>query len=100
MQFILMSVTLAMMLSQRVLCKHILVVDPQNVSLSLAQRQALQRAQQMKFLKEQGLINNEKDVKGGAGSDKSVASRGPKPLSRREKLAKASRKEPARLASV
>lgn len=73
----------------------------QNVSLSLAQRQALQRAQQMRFLKEQGLIRNENDVTAGAGSDaKSVASRGPKPLSRREKLAKANRKEPARLASV
>ncbi|KAG7360049.1 PH domain containing protein [Nitzschia inconspicua] len=71
-----------------------------NVSLSLAQRQALQRAQQMKFLKEQGLIRTETELKGGAGSDKSVASRGSKTLSRREKLAQASRKEPARLASV
>jgi hypothetical protein len=38
-----------------------------NVSLSLADRQALQRAQQLKFLKEQGLISEEKDVRGGAG---------------------------------
>ena len=53
----------------------------------------------MKFLKEQGLIRSENDVRGGAGSDaKSVSS--PKPVSVREKLAKASRKEPARLASV
>ncbi|KAL3909623.1 MAG: hypothetical protein SGILL_008015, partial [Bacillariaceae sp.] len=72
-----------------------------NVSMSLAQRQALQRAQQMKFLKEQGLINKDEDVKAGAGSDsKSVSSPPPnKPLSRREKLAKASGKGP-RLASV
>jgi hypothetical protein len=76
-----------------------------NISLTLSQRQALQRAQQMKFLKEQGLIRDENDVKGGAGSDsRSVSSnRVPKPLSRREKLAKASssqRREPAKLASV
>jgi hypothetical protein len=76
-----------------------------NISLTLSQRQALQRAQQMRFLKEQGLIRDENDVKGGAGSDsRSVSSnRVPKPLSRREKLAKASssqRREPAKLASV
>ncbi|KAL3938508.1 MAG: hypothetical protein SGARI_001721 [Bacillariaceae sp.] len=73
------------------------------VSMSLAQRQALQRAQQVKFLKDQGLINKEEDVRGGAGSDSRsvVSNTPPKPLSRREKLAKASRgKEPARLASV
>ena len=40
----------------------------QSPSLSLAERQALQRAQQLKFLKEQGLINHEKQVKGGAGA--------------------------------
>mmetsp|Transcript_11428 Transcript_11428/g.27638 ORF Transcript_11428/g.27638 Transcript_11428/m.27638 type:complete len:869 (-) Transcript_11428:44-2650(-) len=34
--------------------------------LSLAERQALQRQRQMKFLKGQGLINDEKDVRGGA----------------------------------
>lgn len=38
-------------------------------SLSLADRQALQRAQQLKFLKEQGLIKKESDVLGGAGTD-------------------------------
>jgi len=46
------------------------------VSLSLVERQALQRARQLNFLKEQGLINKESDVKGGAGSDtNSVCSR-------------------------
>jgi hypothetical protein len=40
----------------------------QNVSLSLAERQNLQRAQQLKFLKEQGLIADEQDVRGGAGA--------------------------------
>jgi len=46
------------------------------VSLSLAERQALQRARQLNFLKEQGLINKESDVKGGAGGDtNSVCSR-------------------------
>ena len=48
----------------------------QNVSLSLVERRALQRAQQVKFLKKQGLINKESDVKGGAGGDtNSVCSR-------------------------
>ena len=37
--------------------------------MSLADRQALQRKQQMKFLKEQGLINKESDLRGGAGGD-------------------------------
>jgi hypothetical protein len=37
-------------------CLHFLLIL-KNVSLSLAERQALQRAQQLKFLKEQGLIN-------------------------------------------
>ncbi|OEU18933.1 hypothetical protein FRACYDRAFT_260614 [Fragilariopsis cylindrus CCMP1102] len=47
-----------------------------NVSLSLVERRALQRAQQVKFLKKQGLINKESDVKGGAGGDtNSVCSR-------------------------
>jgi len=40
----------------------------QTASLSLAERQAIQRQQQLKFLKEQGLINNEKEVRGGAGA--------------------------------
>ncbi len=31
--------------------------------MSLADRQALQRAQQLKFLKKQGLINHEADVR-------------------------------------
>lgn len=49
-----------------------------NVSISLAERQKLQRSQQLKFLKEQGLIKNEKDVTGGAGSDaRSVSSSQP-----------------------
>lgn len=34
--------------------------------LSLAQRQQLQRERQMKFLKHQGIINDEKEVRGGA----------------------------------
>ena len=38
-----------------------------NVSLSLAERQQLQRAQQLKFLKDQGLIKDEMEVRGGAG---------------------------------
>eukprot|EP00934_Nitzschia_sp_Nitz4_P008112 Nitzschia sp. Nitz4//scaffold19_size178191//41830//44605//NITZ4_001962-RA/size178191-augustus-gene-0.46-mRNA-1//1//CDS//3329540634//8102//frame0 len=38
-----------------------------STNLSLAERQALQRAQQLKFLKDQGLINKESDVTGGAG---------------------------------
>lgn len=47
-----------------------------NVSLSLVERQALQRAHQLQFLKEQGLINKESEVKGGAGGDtNSVCSR-------------------------
>lgn len=51
------------------LCSNIIYVLPlQNASLSLAERQALQRAQQLKFLKAQGLINNEKQVRGGAGA--------------------------------
>jgi hypothetical protein len=36
-------------------------------ALSLAERQLFQRAQQLKFLKDQGLIKNEQDVRGGAG---------------------------------
>ena len=36
--------------------------------MSLAERQQLQRAQQLKFLKDQGLINNENEVRGGAGA--------------------------------
>lgn len=40
----------------------------QTASLSLAERQALQRAQQLKFLKDQGLINNAEQVRGGAGA--------------------------------
>mmetsp|Transcript_22511 Transcript_22511/g.53132 ORF Transcript_22511/g.53132 Transcript_22511/m.53132 type:complete len:961 (+) Transcript_22511:300-3182(+) len=44
-------------------------VTSTSVSLSLADRQALQRAQQLKFLKEQGLITKESDVRGGAGGD-------------------------------
>jgi hypothetical protein len=52
----------------------------QSVSLSLAERKKLQRAQQLRFLKEQGLIKNEQDVKGGAGSDAgSVSSKRRKP---------------------
>ena len=48
----------------------------QNVSLSLADRQALQRQQQLKFLKSQGLIDKESEVRGGAGGDSgSVASK-------------------------
>ena len=43
------------------------------MSLSLAERQKIQREQQLKFLKDQGLIRNEKDVKAGAGSDASVS---------------------------
>ena len=39
-----------------------------NVSIPLAQRQVLQRAQQMQFLKEKGLIKKDSDVKGGAGA--------------------------------
>jgi hypothetical protein len=35
--------------------------------LSLADRQQFQRSQQLKFLKDQGLIKNEQDVRGGAG---------------------------------
>lgn len=35
--------------------------------MSLAERQAFQRQQQLKFLKAQGLINNDKEVPGGAG---------------------------------
>lgn len=42
------------------------------MSLSLAERQKIQREQQLRFLKEQGLIKNENDVRGGAGSDASV----------------------------
>ena len=34
--------------------------------LTLAERQALQRQRQMKFLKGQGLINDESEVRGGA----------------------------------
>lgn len=37
--------------------------------LSLAKRQAIQRAKQLQFLKEQGLINKESDVRGGAGGE-------------------------------
>lgn len=44
-------------------------VASMGANLSLADRQALQRAQQLKFLKEQGLINKESDVRGGAGGD-------------------------------
>ena len=37
-------------------------------NLSLAERQQLQRAQQLKFLKDQGLIRDENEVRGGAGA--------------------------------
>ena len=44
-------------------------------NLSLADRSRLQRAKQLRFLKEQGLIRDEEDVKGGAGAETaSVAS--------------------------
>jgi hypothetical protein len=36
-------------------------------TVSLAERQQFQRAQQLRFLKDQGLIKNEQDVRGGAG---------------------------------
>lgn len=36
--------------------------------MSLAERQQLQRAQQLKFLKDQGLIRDENEVRGGAGA--------------------------------
>lgn len=39
---------------------------PNTANLTLAQRSQLQRAMQVQFLKEQGLIANENDVKGGA----------------------------------
>jgi hypothetical protein len=39
---------------------------PNTANLTLAQRSQLQRAMQLQFLKEQGLIANENDVKGGA----------------------------------
>mmetsp|Transcript_7683 Transcript_7683/g.18518 ORF Transcript_7683/g.18518 Transcript_7683/m.18518 type:complete len:930 (+) Transcript_7683:77-2866(+) len=59
-----------------------------SASLSLADRQALQRAQQLKFLKDQGLINKESDVRGGAGGDaQSVNSR----TSRTSRASRASR---------
>jgi hypothetical protein len=54
------------------------------VSLSLADRQALQRQQQLKFLKEQGLINKESDVRGGAGGDaQSVTSKSSRTTAKR-----------------
>ena len=42
-------------------------------NLSLQERSALQRAKQLQFLKEQGLIKNEQDVRGGAGASPSTA---------------------------
>ena len=42
---------------------------PFSQSLSLAERQALQRQKQLDFLKKQGLINKESEVRGGAGGD-------------------------------
>ena len=36
-------------------------------TVSLAERQQFQRAQQLRFLKDQGLIKHEQDVRGGAG---------------------------------
>ena len=36
--------------------------------MTLQERQALQRAKQLQFLKEQGLIKDEAEVKGGAGA--------------------------------
>lgn len=37
-------------------------------TLSLQERSQLLRAKQLKFLKEQGLIKDEQDVRGGAGA--------------------------------
>lgn len=36
--------------------------------MSLAERQAYQRQKQLQFLKDQGLIKDETDVRGGAGA--------------------------------
>jgi len=39
--------------------------------MSLAERQALQRAKQLEFLKGRGLIKDETEVRGGAGASPS-----------------------------
>ena len=46
-----------------------------NQNLSLAERSQLQRAKQLSFLKNQGLIRDDSEIKGGAGAA-SVASDG------------------------
>lgn len=43
-------------------------------NLSLQERSQLQRAKQLRFLREQGLIQNEMQVKGGACDASSVTS--------------------------
>lgn len=50
---------------------------PSTSHLTLAQRSQLQRAMQLQFLKEQGLISGDKDVKGGAGGTPLVATPSP-----------------------
>jgi len=51
--------------------------------ISLQERQAIQRAKQLAFLKEQGLIKNESNLRGGAGATPSPQRRSPSRTSNR-----------------